>query len=263
MDEYLKTNQALWDKKTAIHLKTEFYDMDGFRSGKSSLLQFEREALGDVRGKSLLHLQCHFGQDSLSWARLGAKVTGIDFSMEAIQTARALNEELGLDASFVHANIYDLPDHLSGQFDIVFTSYGVLGWLPELEGWARVVRHFLKPGGAFYIIELHPAVMMFEFEDGSLRYPYFNSGTPLKETVSGTYADRSADLVHDAYFWFHSMSEIIGPLLRAGLALQEFEEYDFWAWNCFSDFRERAPGEYVLASVEPPLPHMFSLTMRG
>ena len=123
MDPFLATNQALWDKKTPIHLNTAMYDMESFRAGRCSLIDIEREALGDVRGKSLLHLQCHFGQDSLSWARLGARVTGADFSAEAIKTARRLNDELGLDATFVQSNIYALPEHLEGRFDIVFTHW--------------------------------------------------------------------------------------------------------------------------------------------
>jgi ubiquinone/menaquinone biosynthesis C-methylase UbiE len=263
MDPFLATNQALWDKNTPIHLNTAMYAMESFRSGRCSLINIEREALGDVRGKSLLHLQCHFGQDSLSWARLGAKVTGADFSAEAIKTARRLSEELALDATFVQSNIYELPEHLNGQFDIVFTSYGVLAWLPDLEAWARVVRHFLKPGGVFYIVEFHPALMIFEFDDGSVSYPYFNTGQPLKETVSGTYADRNADLVHDAYFWMHSLSEITGALLRAGLTLEAFEEFDYSPWNCYANMKERAPGEYVFGDFGVALPHIFSLKMRG
>ena len=263
MDRYLEANQALWDMKTPVHLETPMYDMAGFRAGRCSLIPIEREALGDVRGKSLLHLQCHFGQDTLSWARLGAKCTGIDFSGEAIQTARSLNEELGLDATFVQSNIYDLPDNLDGQFDIVFTSYGVLSWLPDLEGWAQVVRHFLKPGGTFFIAELHPSLMTFEMEDGTIRYPYFNTGKPLEEAVTGTYADRNADIKSTAYFWFHSVSETLGPLLRRGLVLQEFEEYDYFPWNCFPNMHERAPGEYVYGDFGVALPHMFTLKMEA
>jgi SAM-dependent methyltransferase len=261
MDPYLTANQALWDMNTPIHLKTPMYDMESFRAGRSSLASIELEALGDVQGKSLLHLQCHFGQDSLCWSRMGAKVTGVDFSGEAIKTARALNKELKLNATFVQSNIYDLPENLEGQFDIVFTSYGVLSWLPELEGWAQVIRHFLKPGGQFYIAELHPALFIFEFEDGSIANPYFNTGKPWEESVDGSYADRNADIAGKAYFWFHSLAEIMGPLLREGLTLTDFQEFDYFPWDCFPNMRERAPREFVYGDFGVSLPHTFSLKM--
>jgi len=140
MQEYFKTNQALWDQKTSIHKDSEFYQMDAFMKGASSLQEIELNALKDkVAGKKLLHLQCHFGQDTLSFARLGAKATGIDLSPKAIDLARSLNEELNLDATFVCSNLYDLPQHLEGQFDIIFTSYGTVTWLPDLSKWAKVL----------------------------------------------------------------------------------------------------------------------------
>lgn len=258
---YFLANQEMWDKKTPVHLHTPMYDMAGFRAGRCSLIDIEREALGDVRGKSLLHLQCHFGQDTLSWARLGAKATGVDFSAEAIRTARALNDELKLDANFVESNIYDLPENLDGQFDIVFTSYGVLSWLPDLEAWANVVRRYLKPDGTFYIAEFHPSLLTFEFDDASIAYPYFDTGHPLEEEVSGSYADRNADIRGKAYFWFHSLHEILGPLLRAGLILEDFQEFDYSPWNCFPNMNERAPGEFVYGDFGVSLPHIFSLKM--
>ena len=260
-ETYFQANQALWDKNTPAHLETPMYDMAGFRAGRSSLKSIEREAMGDVKGKSLLHLQCHFGQDTLSWARLGAKVTGIDFSPEAIKVARSLTKELKLDATFVQSNVYDLQAHLEGTFDRVFTSYGVLSWLPDMERWAQVVCRFLKPGGTFCIVEFHPALMTFEFDDGSIRYPYFDTGAPMKEPVTGSYADRDADIQGDAYFWSHALHEIVGPLLRAGLFLEDFQEFDYSPYNCFPNMRERAPGEYVYGNFDVAMPHLFSLRM--
>ncbi len=256
-----QANREMWDKKTPIHLGTPMYDMAGFRAGHSSLKSIEREALGDVGGKSLLHLQCHFGQDTLSWARLGATATGVDFSSEGINVARSLNEELKLDASFVQSNIYDLPEHLAGTYDVVFTSYGVLCWLPDMETWANIVRHYLKPGGTFYIVEFHPSLLTIEFDDGSIAYPYFNTGYPLEEDVTGSYADRDADIGGKAYFWFHALHEILGPLLRAGLVLEDFQEFDYSPYNCFPNMHERAPGEYVYGNYNVSLPHLFSLKM--
>ena len=179
---YYQNNQNAWNQKTAIHQKSDFYNLPAFKNGKSSLMKTELEELGDVKGKSILHLQCHFGMDSLSWARRGAQVTGVDFSTEAIALARSLNDELGLDARFIRSNIYDLPNVLEGEFDIVFTSYGVLCWLGDLPAWAALVSRYLKSGGTFYMVEFHPAAMMFEFESGKMgiEYSYFFEPQPFE-----------------------------------------------------------------------------------
>ena len=150
MDNYINYNQDLWNELTPIHERSKFYDLEGFRSGKQSLKSIELDELGDVSGKSLLHLQCHFGVDTLSWARKGGIVTGIDFSDASINLAQSLSRELGIKASFFRANIYDLPDILKAEFDIVYTSYGVLAWLPDLKRWAEIIVHYLKRGGFFY-----------------------------------------------------------------------------------------------------------------
>ena len=142
MQDYFDTNKKLWDAKTAIHKDSDFYFLEKFKQGKTSLNKFELDALGDVSGKTMLHLQCHFGQDSLSWARMGAKVTGADISPKAIQLAKELNTELGLDAQFVESNIVELDQNLKGKFDLVFTSYGTITWLPDLDKWAKIVAHF-------------------------------------------------------------------------------------------------------------------------
>jgi len=165
MDEYLAANRALWDEWTAIHETSSFYDLEAFKAGGSRLRDYEVDEVGDVTGKSLLHLQCHFGIDTLSWARLGARVTGADFSDRAIELGRSLAAELRLDATFVRSDLYDLPSVLDGQFDVVYTSRGVLGWLPDLGRWAGVVAHFLRPGGVFYMTEIHPVAQAFAFVD--------------------------------------------------------------------------------------------------
>ena len=157
--------------------------------GRNSLGQPELDALGDVKNKSLLHLQCHFGQDSLSWARLGAKVTGVDFSAKAIQLARSLNNQLRLDARFIQSNVLTLTDILEGQFDIVFTSFGTIIWLDDLTKWAKVIYQFLQEGGTFYIIDFHPILYMYDFSNLQLSYHYFNVTEPYEEIVEGTYAD--------------------------------------------------------------------------
>jgi len=192
MDEYLKTNQETWDTWTRYHLGSKFYDIEGFKAGTTTLDPIVLAGPGDVTGKSLLHLQCHFGLDTLKWARRGAIVTGINFSEEGIKAARALAAKVGIPANFIQCNLYDLPQHLTGQFDVVFTSHGVLAWLPDLERWAQVIAHFLKPGGIFYIVEAHPVALLFDEnrEDREFRllYPYFQGTEPLRIEENGCYA---------------------------------------------------------------------------
>ena len=177
------SNQRLWDAWTKVHAEGQFYDVAGFRQGGLRVRPYEIAALGDVTGKSLLHLQCHFGLDTLSWARLGARVTGVDFSPAAIRLARELAADIGIpEARFVESNVYQLPVRLGDEFDIVYTSRGVLGWLPDIRGWARVVARFVKPGGRFYISEIHPVLQVFENEGVSprellIRYPYWSMAT--------------------------------------------------------------------------------------
>lgn len=162
----LQRNRHAWDLRTAAHLDTEFYDVDAFRRGGLSLRGLEREELGDVQGQSLLHLQCHFGLDTLSWARLGATVTGVDFSQDSIAAARSLAAETGIEAAFVCSDIYDLPKALDGEFGIVVTTYGVLPWLPDLAEWGRIVASFLRPGGRFCLVEIHPGQGIVTDADG-------------------------------------------------------------------------------------------------
>src|SRR5579859_1194418 len=200
MQDYMNANRALWDELTPIHARSAFYDVEGFKRGRISLMNIEREEVGDVAGKSLLHLQCHFGMDTLSWARLGASVTGVDFSEKAIALARSLSQELDIPARFLQANIYDLPEMLSEQFDLVYTSYGVLGWLPDIQGWGQVVAHFLKPGATFYIVEGHPFLMIFDDASGVTSYrmglPYFQGPEPPLFEGNGDYGDPKAQVTY-------------------------------------------------------------------
>ena len=149
MERYIELNRESWNRRTAVHLTSEFYDVEGFLNGKNTLKDIELNLLGDISNKKVLHLQCHFGQDSISLSRLGAKVTGVDFSDKAIESARILNEQTKTDAVFICCDIYDLPQHLDETFDIIFTSYGTIGWLPDLNKWAQIVSRFLKTGGKF------------------------------------------------------------------------------------------------------------------
>jgi SAM-dependent methyltransferase len=228
MEEYLKNNLDLWNELTPIHARSIFYDVEGFRKGRCTLDSIELEEVGDVMGKSLLHLQCHFGMDTLSWARLGAKATGVDFSDKAITLARNLSKETGVKADFICTDIYELPEVLSKKFDIVFTSRGVLCWLPDLDHWAKVITHFLKPGGFFYIIEGHPFTMVFDDEDSrelKVRYSYFDNPEPDKWEPEHDYADKDAIITHPSYEWPHSLSAIMTSLINAGLRIEFFHEF--------------------------------------
>jgi SAM-dependent methyltransferase len=230
-------NQALWDEWTAIHETSAFYDLDSFREGGIRIRPYELEDIGPVVDQSLLHLQCHFGIDTLSWARLGARVTGADFSPAAIELASRLAIELGFpDARFVRSTIDDLPNVLIEQFDIVYTSRGVLGWLPNIRDWARVVAHFVKPGGRFYITEIHPVAQVFEDEgvepgELRLRYPYWEHHDPLSFAVQGSYADPTAPMTATVeHGWDHGLGEIVTALIEAGLEIRSLREYPFVDW---------------------------------
>ena len=262
-------NRSLWDAWTAVHATGDFYDLEAFRAGGVRLRPYELELVGDVAGKSLLHLQCHFGIDTLSWARLGAVVTGADLSPAAIDLATQLATELGHpEARFVLSNLYDLPDNLDGQFDVVYTSRGALGWLPEIRAWADVVAHFVAPGGIFFITEAHPVMNVFENEGvgpGELRlaYPYWEHREPLIFPVKGSYADPTADVgVQTEHSWDHGLGEIVTALIEAGLRIETLVEHPFLDWS--TDFLvEREPGRYVLpADAGGELPLMFSLRAR-
>jgi SAM-dependent methyltransferase len=261
-------NEELWNAWTAVHAAGDFYDLEGFKAGGVRIRPYEIDLLGDVTGKSLLHLQCHFGIDTLSFARLGARVTGADLSPDAIELARMLADELGFpDARFVRSNLYDLPKALEGTFDIVYTSRGVLGWLPDIRAWARVVAHFLAPGGTFFITEAHPVMNVFENEGvahGELRltYPYWEHGEPLTFAVKGSYADPDADVGDlTEHSWDHGLGEIVTALIDAGLRIDKLIEYPFLEWKV--DFLvEEEPGNdrWVLPSgTSGELPLMFSL----
>ncbi len=263
MDEYLETNRRHWDEVVPIHVASEMYDVAAFKAGKSKLKP-EREELGDVRGKTLLHLQCHFGLDTLSWAREGAIVTGADFSAPALAAARALATELGIEARFVLSDLYSLPERLDGQFDIVFTSYGVLCWLPDVPRWARVAAHFVKPGGTFYIAEFHPIAGIFDDapdgDDLRVRYPYFPTDEPLRFDDLGTYTDRSAEIKNSTtYEWPHPTSEVLTALIDAGLRIEFFHEFPFSTYQ-FLPFTEIvADGSVRLTKHDGCLPLLYSI----
>lgn len=256
--EYFEVNRALWNEKTKHHTGSAFYDMEGWLKGNTSLKEPELALLGDVKGKSILHLQCHFGQDSLSLARMGAKVTGTDIADDAIAYAQKLNDELGLDAQFIRSDTYAVPDNVQGQFDIVFASYGVIGWLPDMQRFADVVTKMLKPGGRFVFAEFHPVVWMYNYEFTDIAYSYFNR-EPIIETQDGTYTDRTADIKMKEIGWNHDFGEVLQALIQAGLRLEAFHEYDYSPYNCFNKLVPIADGKWQIAGKEGKMPMMYSL----
>ncbi|MDP9238190.1 MAG: methyltransferase domain-containing protein [Chloroflexota bacterium] len=264
-DRYVEANRQHWDEIVDVHAGSELYDVARFKAGERRLKPVELGELGDVRGKSLLHLQCHFGIDTLCWARdEGAIVTGIDFSENAVAKARSLALELNVDARFVCSNIYDLPKNLDGQYDIVFTSYDVMGWLPDVARWAQVAAHFVKPGGTFYIAEFHPVAWVFDdsasVTDLNVKYPYFPTPEPLKFEEDGTYADRTANLQHrTTYSFSHSLGEIVTALIDAGLRIEHLHEFPFSTYQ-FLPFTERREDRKVyLTKHDGCVPLLYSI----
>jgi SAM-dependent methyltransferase len=249
------TNRETWNKKVAIHAASDFYDMEAFKAGKSSLNSYELNALGDVSGRSLLHLQCHFGQDTLSWARLGANCTGVDISEEGIKLAKSLNEELGLDTQFVCCNVLDTSKHISETFDIVFTSYGTIGWLPDLKPWAQMISERMKPGATFYIIDFHPIAWMFDHKASPPKMKYsYHRKEAIYEEYEGTYAeDGVTKMTSKEYGWNHSLSEVLNSLINAGLTIEVFNEYNASPYDVFPDLVKNKEGMFELKEKLYPL----------
>ena len=267
MSEYTDVNRRHWDEAVPLHVASDMYDVGGFKAGTSKLKRVEREELGDVRGKSMLHLQCHFGLDTLSWAREGALVTGIDFSSPAIAAARALAAETDIAARFEVSDIYALPENLDGQFDIVFTSYGVLCWLPDVARWAEVAAHFVRPGGTFYIVEFHPFAWIFDdapdVTDLHVRYPYFREEEPLHFDEDGTYADINAKLKHrETYEWPHPISEVVSALIDAGLQIEFLHEFPFCTWEFLPFTKTMEDGTVRLTKHDGQVPLLYSIKTR-
>jgi len=189
---------------------------------------------------------------------MGAKTVGVDLSDKAIATAKELSKQTNSDAEFICCDVYDLPNHLNQQFDIVFTSYGTIGWLPDLDKWAKIVSQFLKPCGQFIFVEFHPVVWMFDDDFKTIAYNYFNV-EPIIEIEEGTYAYKNADIKQQAVSWNHDLSEVINSLIKNGVSIQQFNEYDYSPYNCFNQTIEVAPNKYRIKHLEAKIPMVYSL----
>jgi len=236
LEQYFEVNRARWDESVPIHVASRGYDMEGFLRGEKSLCPVEIEEVGDVGGKTLLHLQCHFGMDTLNWARLGARVTGLDFSAPAVEQARALAERIGVgDATFVQSNVYDARDVIRDQFDVVYTAVGALCWLPDVREWAEVAASFVKAGGFLYVYDGHPVLLATDNERDdkglALKFPYFETAEPNSFEGPYTYVDGPPLKNTRDFEWNHGLGEIVTAIIDAGLRVEFVHEHREVPWQ--------------------------------
>lgn len=264
----IEQNRARWDEVVDIHVSSDFYRVAEFKAGHSSLDPIVLSELGDVAGRKLLHLQCHFGLDTLSLARLGADVTGLDFSPKAIAAARNLAEETGIDARFVEGRVERAPDLAGTGFDFVFTSWGVLVWLPDIDLWAQTIARCLKPGGRFYIAEGHPILWIFEdqkdayLDNLNVVRSYFLDG-PQRWENPFDYAEPSVSLKHhQSNEWQHGLGEVVTALADAGLHIDFLHEHDRLVWPGIPGMVSNGDGEYRAPEGTPRLPFAYSISAR-
>ncbi len=253
--DYLKINKETWDKRTKTHLTSEFYNVEGFLNGATSLREIELAELVNISGKSLLHLQCHFGLDTLSWATEGAIVTGVDLSSEAINQANLLKLKTGLEAKFICSDIYEFGENSTKQYDIVFTSYGAICWLPDISKWAQTVAESLKPGGTFYMVEFHP---VYDLISG---YSYFHQDQPDIEEEA-TYTENADDECLTTALWGHTLGDVVSALIKTGIKIKHLHEFPFSPYNCFKDMNEKEPGRFYLNHGKQQIPLIYSILGR-
>ncbi len=262
--DHLETNRANWDERVAHHVTSEFYDTAGFIAGTNDPLRdFELAELGDVAGKDLVHLQCHFGLDTLAWARRGAHVWGLDFSGSAIEAARDVADRAGLEATFVEADVHDAVAAFEGRtFDIVYTGFGALIWLPDMVRWAGVVHDLLRPGGVLYLAEFHPITHVFGDDDRRIAYDYFDPG-PYEWDDAETYVGGDARIEHSRSIeWQHTLSEVVNAVIGAGFVVESLGEHPFTLFPRWPDLVQPAHGRFELPAGSPRIPLIYSLRAR-
>ena len=264
-DDWHEANRARWDERVDIHMASDFYDLDAFRAGKDALRDFELAEVGDVSGRTLLHLQCHIGLDTLSWAGHGAaRVVGLDFSEPAVETARGLARDLRLPperAAFVAADVYDAAEAVpDSSYDIVYTGVGALNWLPDVNRWAETAASLVAPGGFLYLAEFHPLTDCLDDETGStVTYDYFSREAWVDETP-GTYADLRATTVHNrSVEWQHPVGEVVSALAEAGLRIEFLSEHDVSLFAHYPSLTRHPDGYYRFPADRPRFPLMYSI----
>ncbi len=252
MKQYFETNKGSWNERVETHFNSKFYDVPGFLAGKSSLNEIELAGLPEVKDKALLHLQCHFGLDSLSFARMGAKVTGVDISDQAIAKALQLQQQTKLEATFICQDVYTFGKQSEQLYDIVYTSYGAICWLPDIQLWADLIAKQLKPGGQFFMAEFHPIL------DLLAGYSYFHQVEPDTST-EGTYTENCDGSEHEFAVWSHPISDVISALLKAGLTIDAFHEFDHSPYDCFENMVEKQPGRFYLEHKNNDVPLVYTV----
>lgn len=259
-------NRSYWDERAPIHSASEFYDLEGFVADPTDthLRPFEIAEVGDVAGKTLVHPQCHFGLDTFSWARRGARVSGLDFSEPAVATARQVAKRLGVDADFVSGDVYDAVELLGGRnFDVVYTGFGAIGWLPDIGRWAQVMADLTTPGGLFYFAEFHPFHNIMGDDDLVVENPYFHT-EPMRWGEAGTYAELGAPTESNVtYEWNHGLGEVVSAIIDAGLVVELLHEHEhilFPRWPFL--IHDEAKREYRLPPDKPSIPLMYSIRAR-
>jgi len=266
LDHYREANRANWDSRVDSHFRSELYGIDRFVADPDyvgAVVRFDAAKMPDVSGKSLIHLQCHIGTDTIGLARLGADVTGVDLSTKSIEAARRLSVESGTRARFVVSELYDAPEALPERFDIVYTGVGAICWLPDIEGWAKVVSSFLDKGGVFYMREGHPIMWALDYtrddDQVVVKYPYFEQSAPLSFSEDTTYAGDGVLGSPVSYDWNHGMAEVLQALIDAGLRIDQIEEYDALEWPAGPVNQLGEDGRYRLAEGRERLPVMWSV----
>lgn len=264
----VEANRRFWNERVPTHVGSAFYDADGFRGGASTLMPLEVREVGCVRGKRLLHLCCQFGLDTLSWARLGAEVTGVDLSDAAIEAARALSAETGVPGRFVRSDVLALDGVLDERFDVVAATYGVVWYMPDLARFAEVVAGRLERGGVFYLADVHPAALAFarDRSDTELRvaHPYSmhaQGPAPMIEEVDDqtfTGDDRTF-AANRAYMWNHGLGEVVSALCAAGLRLEFLREHPLGCYRIFPFMHRDEDGWYRLEQGGESVPLLYSL----
>ncbi|MBC04298.1 MAG: SAM-dependent methyltransferase [Phycisphaerae bacterium] len=258
--EHRKANLESWDERVPIHLRSRLYDVEGFITGGSRLRPFELDEMGGVSGRRVAHLQCHIGLDTLSLAREGAMVTGLDFSPAAINAARDLAIRTGIKADFVVGDVLEAASILEGPFDIVYTGLGAICWIDDLARWSRQIADLLEPGGMLYLVEFHPLTDIFSDESLEVTDSYFDDGRAFRDESSGTYADPDAVTEKNvSYSWTHPISAVITHLIAAGFSIDGFREHDFTLFPRFGNLVNDHDDIHRFPEGHPRLPLMYSL----
>lgn len=266
LDQYRRANRDNWDARVPLHFGSEEYGISRYIDDPghlSSVVTYDRDKMPPIVGKKVIHLQCHIGTDTISLARLGAEVTGIDLSPKSIEAARRLSADSGTPVRFVVSELYDTPSVIGETFDMVYTGVGALCWLPDIRGWASVVAELLRPGGVLYMREGHPMMWSMDYDRTDLiavKYPYFETVEPWPEEEPETYAGVGVVTSPLNYGWNHGIGETINALIQAGLRIDRVEEHQECEWQGLEQMVLEEDGLWRLPSSPELLPVMWSVT---